>query len=247
MSGDWIIPTGACKAILGTTLFYPCSGNDLIAPLQMFGPFINTFWFVDRGYFSPGHQDTRHYGMDGSADMQEPLLGHEPLYTLRKVTIDGPPSWDRYKRDIEPCIRSEVYQHAPTGRQITVHLRRGYGRSAFHKHIRTIGIFFYRGDSLGGGGSGNFWLKPEHLDRVIDRLVDGGLIVTDGSNSGWSGYRQLRAHHHKTFLGSPRELVESSEPFTDRAGNRFRCIGYVGERYGPTLIWQIRKRLPVSA
>jgi len=50
------------ESIRDSTLFYPCSGNDLLVPIELFSPYVTDFWFVDRGYFSPGHHGTKHYG-----------------------------------------------------------------------------------------------------------------------------------------------------------------------------------------
>jgi hypothetical protein len=58
-------------------LFYPGSGNDLLVPIQLFSPFVTDFWFVDKGYFSPGHQDTHYDGLDIPATMQRPLLADD--------------------------------------------------------------------------------------------------------------------------------------------------------------------------
>ena len=35
----------------GRTLFYPCSGDDLAAPLGIFAPYCQDFWFVNTAYF----------------------------------------------------------------------------------------------------------------------------------------------------------------------------------------------------
>lgn len=106
-----------------------------------------------------------------------------------------------------------------------------------------MGVFFYRGDSLGEGGSGDLWLDQKHLEEVCDKLVDGGLIVTDGSNHREDhAIRPLwRYNHKKPPTDDPRELVESIDPFTDKSGRHFTCVGYAGYKYGPTLIWRVRK------
>jgi hypothetical protein len=44
------------ESVRGKTLFYPCSGMDLMSPIALFSNYIDDFWFVDRGYFSPWHQ-----------------------------------------------------------------------------------------------------------------------------------------------------------------------------------------------
>lgn len=51
---QYILDNEALAAVEGTALFYPCSGNDLDVPIRLFSPFVAEFWFVDRGYFTPG-------------------------------------------------------------------------------------------------------------------------------------------------------------------------------------------------
>lgn len=242
----YILGSNALGAVEGTALFYPCSGNDLEVPIRLFSPLVTEFWFVDQGYFTPGHQDTKRYGFDRPANEVEPLLGDDADYKLLRKDIDGVPYWSLHDRDIEPCILTETYEHLQSGKTVTVNRRRGYGFSAFRNDIRKIGVFFYRGDSQGEGGSGNLWLDPKHVDEVCAKLVDGGLFVTDGSqrkrwmNSTSTGaYHQLSKYNFEKCPMPPDELVDSSKPFTDSKGRTFTCIGYAGERYGPTLVWRV--------
>ena len=236
----------------GTTLFYPCSGYDLFVPIQLFSPFVSDYWFIDRGYFSPGHQDTRYFQFDAPADQQKPLLLGYNNYEWQESKITGPASWTPYEMDIEPCVLSETYRHVTSGNLIRVHRRRGYGFSAFNKEIARkrcrLGVFFYRGDSEGEGGSGNIWLTPERIEAICEKLVDGGFIVTDGCQHGWFIEHQELWKNHRTYRreltpSNPRELIKSYESFEDKKGNRFTCVGYAGHRYGPTMIWQVKKRL----
>jgi hypothetical protein len=232
----------------GTALFYPCSGSDLATPIGMFSPVVTDFWVVDRGYFSPGHQDTKRYGFDASADRIAPVLAGAADYELLGTAIRGLPAWPCGVRAIEPCVLPETYRHLPTGRRIKVRRRRGYGFSAFRQEIRQIGVFFYRGDSLGEGGSGNLWLDPKHVHELCGKLIDGGLIATDGSQrKKWRNWTRSGAYHQFSRFGSdecrlsPEELVKSAKPFADPWGRVFRCVGYAGQRYGPTLVWQVNK------
>lgn len=248
-----ILDEKALTPLKGTTLFYPCSGYDVFVPIQLFSPIVSDYWFIDRGYFSPGHQDTCHLGFDAPADQQKPLLIGDKNYEWIESEITGPASWTRYERDIEPCVLSETYSQVKSGNLIRVHRRRGYGFSAFNKEIVhnnrcRLGVFFYRGDSEGEGGSGNIWLTPERIETICNKLVDGGLIVTDGSQHGWCNeHQELWKNNWKSRRelrpSKPSDLIKTYEPFEDKKGNRFTCVGYAGHRYGPTMIWQVKKRL----
>ena len=232
------------KSVRGKTLFYPCSGMDLMSPIALFSDYIDDFWFVDRGYFSPGHQDIRfsEEKYDRAADRQPPVLDGIDEYVFLGKDIRGPVSWKWMDPNIEPCLVTEKYLHRPTGRQITVRRRRGYGYSAFRteKGISPLGVFFYRGDSMGEGGSGNMWFKSENLAAICSMMSEGGFIVTDGSGSGYRSVRKYWSYGGQYDSMSPEELVLDARPFT-RAGFRFTCVGYAGERYGPTLIWKVSK------
>ena len=70
-------------------LFYPCSGFDLEVPVTHFAPVIDVFWFVDRGYFRPDHQDTRFNHLDRPADSISPIFKH-PDFDYIRCTLEGP-------------------------------------------------------------------------------------------------------------------------------------------------------------
>jgi hypothetical protein len=72
---------------------------------------------------------------------------------------------------------------------------------------------------------------------VLSKLISGGLLVTDGSQHDSRKYRELWKFHD-TKVG--REAMELVKGFS-RDGCSFACVGYAGQRYGPTLIWQVRK------
>jgi hypothetical protein len=253
MKESLILDREVLERISNSKLFYPCSGNDLQTPIKLFSPYVTDFWFVDRGYFSRGHSSIKNDGLDAPADKQRPVLEGDGQYRLLNTEIDGPPNWHSRDVDITPCILSETYRHIQTNREVTIHRRRGYGFSALRKEkgIDKLGVFFYRGDSAGEGGSGNLWLKPDHLDEVCNKLFDGGLIVSDGSdgtmyyrNGGiykelWK-YRQ-RNYNPKKLSKCPEELIKNMKSFTDIKGRRFSCIGYAGRKYAPTMIWQVHK------
>lgn len=223
-------------------LFYPCSGNDYLVPIEIFAPYVIDFWFVDRMYFSAKHP----------ADTAQPVLKNDARYELLSKKIDGPSSWPSSNPDITPCVLTECYKHIETGRIMRIHRRRGYGFSALRNEdkIQTIGVFFYRGDSQGEGGSGNWWLEQEHLDEALDKLIDGGLLVLDGSdgkpykrNSGI--HKEICKYTRNTPVSlTPKELVASMNVVTDHKKREYHCVGYAGMKYGPTMIWQVYTVLP---
>lgn len=245
------INNGLCrKTTERKVLFYPSCGKDWRVPLRLFAPNITDFWFVDKKYFTAG----------SSADKQKPLLRFSKQYQLVEKSLTGSPSWSPYCPDIEPCVLTETYKHRANDRLIRIHFRRGYGFSALRREsaLSRLAIFFYRGDSLGEGGSGNLWLAPDHLGDVLARLEDGGLIITDGSNMGrrTSEYQPLMALRQYTQVyfeehgiedqAIGKTLVELAQPFRNQAGKYFECVGFAGFRYGPTMIWRVTNKPPSS-
>lgn len=58
--------------------------------------------------------------------------------------------------------------------------------------LPLIDVLFYRRDSTGEGGSGLYILGKEWLPRILQHFPDeGGLIITDGSNSGSGIFRKM--------------------------------------------------------
>jgi hypothetical protein len=206
---------------------------------------VSEFWFFDVDYF---RDDVPNYWKGKPAHQVEPMLSAKDGYELIKKTIDGPPTarmemrkipnTHRHFRALEPCVLTETYRHLQTGKTVKVHRRRGFGEVAFYKLISSLGVFFYRGDSEGDGGSAYHWLWPQNLRTVLSKLISGGLLVTDGSNHDSRKYRELWKHHHTKLRRKAMGLVK---PFS-RDGCSFACVGYAGQSYGPTLIWQVFKQ-----
>lgn len=59
--------------------------------------------------------------------------------------------------------------------------------------IEVIDVLFYRGDSqCEGGGSGIFILGDSFLPYILKRFpTEGGLIITDGSNSRGGNFKKM--------------------------------------------------------
>ena len=231
------------RAVEGTTLFYPHSGRDYLLPISLFAPHVREFWFADLEYF----------GKDNSADLAKPLFRLKDRFELLNVEVSGPPIAVKEFRPhpfIEPCVRTESYLHIESNQVIKVHRRRGFSGPAFHK-LKSIGVFFYRRDS--SEGSSTAWLaapnySPNKRQRwlvheVVDKIVDKGLIVTDGSrcdgeHNPYKGFRQFSSSSNRNLHD---EAVDLAKPFEDDEGREFRCVGYAGQGNGPVLIWQVSK------
>jgi hypothetical protein len=193
------------KPILGTSLLYPCCGDDLEEPLRLFGSSVSDFFFVD----------TRSRPPDLPGNLKE-----------FAVPVARPFS-----------SRSQSFQDLATDNIYRLNRWTRRGESAFDS-VSKLGVFFHRGDTLaaGEGSSGVPWLGRYWLGRILDKLVVGGFIVTDGSNCPLDGPQEMRRHYWKSNIGA--DAVSMARDFTYQHRN-FTCLGYAGEGYGPTLIWQV--------
>lgn len=247
-----IDPGADLSGLAGTSLFYPCSGADLLTPVTLFAGMVATLHFVDRGYFRPGHQDTRHFGLDRPAAEAGPILAPAHEWSLlgkdhaefeSEVDEDDEDDFDPWRRYRGIARLTETYHHNPSGREFRVIRSNDDARRAFDGLSDPLGVFFYRGDSLGEGGSGILWNDAPLLERVMGKLVNGGLLVTDGSNPGEGNHRSFSQHAPLLSACAVRTAKHAREKigysFTDFVGRRLKCIGYAGQRYGATLIWQV--------
>lgn len=265
------LASGVIDQVAGSTLFYPCTGADWAVPVAMFAPWISDFWFVDRRYFIPGHQDTSHHCLDLPPAEAPPLLHRHPAYALLHRAIEQPllepqnwrerpqfrydePGLEAWRQgqqrpgaaEAAPLIVTEHYLHQPSGRNVRLHRCRGDALAYFRGEPRlsTPGVFFYLGDSAGEGGSGIRWLGEPLQSEVLRRLRPGGLFVSDGSDGAMfpdessSIFRRGQRPHIAPDRDIARVVAEIRPIQTDR-GQRLRCVGYAGQRYGSTLVWQM--------
>lgn len=214
----------------GGVLYYPCCGTDVAEPLQLFGDRISTFHFSElrvRAIPTKRIDDWRIVHHE-AVDVGCRKISHGPMHNIERT------------RQVRVGRR-----HAITGQRGTRTIQiiwHEYDAVQAFEEIDSIAVFFFRGDCPheGEGSSGVLWLREPLFGKVLDKLLDGGLIVTDGSN----GYHPKTNHDHAPLWRdwNAKPMANSSPPSNfDYANRRFRCVGSVGHRYGPTYIWQVAK------
>ena len=226
------LATGALHPIVGTfrnrRLFYPCSGPDLREPIESLLPTgIHDFWFADIRYRS---RQTQLHGERFSQIART-------CKATRYINNHG----DAYHL----MLHRSLHRHLPSGRCFYVTFLGGDARNAldFIENQLDIrfSIFLHRGDSTGEGGSNIPWLKGELFPRVLCRLENQSLIITDGSLAN-TCLSTFCTKQRKTNLDcsqiSDKEVVGHSKPFQAH-GRHFECIDALGRRYGPTLCWHV--------
>ncbi|WP_411902303.1 hypothetical protein [Methylorubrum thiocyanatum] len=235
----WLVTEEARAIARGGVFFYPCAGADTEEALAAFAPDIATFWFCD-----PAYQADRVGAIAGCERTGPVSVRGEPDASVGARETEG-----RIHRWIEPCVWTAPLRHRSTGAEVTAHWRRGFGEYALAREFpdRSISVFMHRGDSPGEGGSGSHFLdrRPKRheplaclFDKLAAKLQDEALVVSDGSNS---GIRELRTFHNNMEIKAPRAFEASAGESFERWGFRWRCVGYLGRKYGPTLIWKLTR------
>lgn len=168
------------------SLFYPCCGSDTQHAIESFGPYVAECHFADP-YNPPS-------GRSESAPERRPV---DVPHVGAVVVGEG----KRRQFDNSIC---RAYSHAKDGLLTLIH------------DVPPLSVFYYRGDSTGEGGSNQRWLEPVLFHTVLARLLDGGLIATDGSNCG-SGRRDRNVPWDAL-------CASDSEDSFVYAGRRFRFV-----------------------
>lgn len=136
------------------SLFYPCCGSDTAHAVASFGPYVTDCHFADP--YNPPCGRSR-----PAPDLKQILVP-----SVETVVVGG-----RVGRTIVNA-NSVVHSHEKDGLLTLI------------EDIGLLSVFYYRGDSYGEGGSNQRWLEPVLFHTVLARLLDGGLIATNGSNCG---------------------------------------------------------------
>jgi hypothetical protein len=226
---DQYIDPDALNTLVGASLMYHGSGDDWQEPLEFFAPTISDFWFVDVGYFRCE-----------SAETSRPLASKSPLFELTCRELLGPSVSTPEQREhngvsyphIEPCLLIEKYMHTASGIEVTIRRRRGYGERTL-PFIDRLGVFVHRGDSPGESGSNVRWLSHRRIGSLLSHLLNGGLIVTDGS---LSDARETRKFQSSSL--SSEEAFQNARAFA-KWGYEWHPVGWLAPRRGPTLIWKV--------
>jgi hypothetical protein len=128
--------------------------------------------------------------------------------------------------------------------------RKGYGQYALYElENDSLNCFYHRGDSTGEGGSNVFYLgnrDSRHgpiarlFDRLLLKLTDKALIVTDGSNSDFGVLKEF----YSTIRNLGKDIVvEKSKNKTISIGGAvLRCVDVLDYRYNHTLVWEVSKK-----
>ena len=210
------------------TLFYPCCGSDFISPIASFHDIIDTFYFCCL-------EDQQ---IDNT-ELQKWLLGFKLV--SNNVKVKFPVKHTKienrgYNEQKKAEKYLDVWKNIKTGREIKIYrvIQDGLTMLLYDPILSQIGIFFYRGDGSGDGGSGIGWLMTDkdktesyleyNIHHVLQRLSENGLIVTDGSNSGVE---------YRFFYDKNKYDIKRNDKI-------FHCLGKISSsRDNQTVVWQV--------
>lgn len=236
-------------------LFYPCCGDDTYQPIIYFLDIVSEFHFADSRIIpnlpklecEPNRNIIRKENYHDRR-IDEPciiprsiienvieiehaveLINRDKISVFEKADI----RFSDLKNE-RNWLYKEKWIHN-SGREIPINLHIQDGLATFIT-LPPVSVFFLRGDSEGEGGSGQRWLGERVFKVVLDKLVDGGLIVSDGS--GWDPDEYKTAPWKIMW-----EKKNNEEPST------FFCLGrefdYIGSLAGvgkKTHIWKVTRK-----
>ena len=254
---EHILPEDTLSNIEGGNLFFPNSFRDYHEAILLFSPYITDFWFVDFQLFSKNQ----------SVYEAEPLFTRRTSrYEFQAQEVIGSPSpkyrWfpdleipTRNHRSVGPCTLNEIFLDRVSGKRITIHRMRAHPWEAFQA-LDQISVFFYRYNPTRNNNNIKTnveWFSAKKLPnqqisgyfpKVLDKLTDKGLIVTDGLHYQYeenNPYSELLKFYKNRQISRERAMSQA-HLFTDDTGRTFHCVGYtLLATMGPTLIWQVKK------
>lgn len=229
-------------------LYYPCCGNDTIEPIRIFLNQVDQFHFADNDNIDlpavEGQGERRRYTSvfnrgKSCEGREEGRLPIRPNWFVQKsemhhididqVVLDfAKQLTDNVHLPKSPKIYQESWGNSRDGSKTEVICHRNDGVLTLCS-LDKLSVFFYRGDSVGESGSGQWWLGPKLFNFVIDKLLDGGLIITDGSNPD----PMFRRVEWASLWSEKNDFV-----YRDRA---FKCLGQIAPIRGrATYVWQVK-------
>lgn len=240
-------------------LLYPCCRDDTFEPIKLFIDTVSEYHFVDtkRSILLPILECKPNRPKEERCRVEGLEKRHViPSSIIKSIDMEGT-EWrvvnkkildELNELEIEPVgyrnresfTKMEEWAYTPDDkRRIKIYRHRQDGLVKFME-FDEVAVFFLRGDSSGEGGSGQEWFQPKIFDLIIDKLVDGGFIVTDGSSYyDWSIDEPWKPLYKKDKDSWDCDLEKPKDfSYKDR---RFICIGECGQGYGTVYLWKVEK------
>lgn len=225
-------------------LFYPCCGSDSYKPLVLFINSIKEFHFAQgEGVMLPRLE----CGVKNSDNFRNKYYNKENVFSIETIpfamSIKNKRNYDIIKQleneyftsfkfiRIDDINTKEIWKTKfSKNPKIEVYSHKFEGFISLYS-IDKISIFYYRTyqiyeDTL--DVSPFNWLSPVAFDAILDKLVDGAILILDGEDPEigykvpWSDL--WKEKYHKDFVYKERN---------------FSYIGEFGERYDKMKVWKV--------
>lgn len=242
-------------------LFYPCSGHDTYKPIRLFFDSISEFNFVDSRIIPQlpqlecnliGNNEKKNLVLTRNNNTNLPirkeLISSAIAFDPYDDTINNQKIADLDRKGIKPAeyngetgkIYKQEWQLVRGNRKVNIYRHKQDGLATFCT-LGNIAVFYLVRDSEGEGGSGQRWFQKSIFDYILDKLLDRGLIVTDGSGYDYNiiNTAQWKSLWANTNAGS-KNKSKKPEDFIYKE-RKFNCLGECGKGYGPIYIWQVIK------
>jgi len=176
-------------------LFYPCAGYDSLEPIELFGSLVDNMVFADIRDVKLPHPNcdmifyhnvkSRVYKEKSQGEIHRGII-EEVHINLENRNLDISRSLNNYFsinlgsiRTVNRSKKIEWFLEDKSKIKLTTIKNDGFLSLLT---LNDISVFFYRGDSPGEGGSGQWWFSPQLFKILTSKLVNGAIIVTDGNN-----------------------------------------------------------------
>lgn len=243
-------------------LFYPCVGDDTFEPIKLFIDSMSEFHFVDsrliprlprleakvKGFCEKDNSNRRLPRMYENNMFPRELITSAIAFQPYDDTIDIQKMYNLKLSGIKLAgyhnqvgkIHKQEWRLTKDNKKIEIYAHQQDGLATFTS-LDRIAVFFLRRDSEGEGGSQQRWFQKKLFEMILDKLMSGGLIVTDGSGSDPSIYdnapwKPLWVSRHTR---TQSESVSSNPDGFEYYNRKFKCLGQCGTGYGPVYVWQV--------
>jgi hypothetical protein len=203
------------------SLFYPMAGMDVRQPIISFLPHrINTFFFCDK--------NRRYDVRDALPVAQFDFKGFDNV-----LDAEIADQWGLSRADVT-TMRWIATRSGQEFRTSYLKVDAQELMATLGTRGEQFGVFFYRGDSPGEGGSDVYLLQPPLLETTLSLIENNGVLVSDGSNA----VPEFSVFHDQR---PPIRKIRAMEDF-EIFEHDFYCIGSCGYKYGPSIAWRVTNR-----
>lgn len=226
--------------------YYPSCGRDTYWPIKLFGELVDEMHFSDvNGVILP-------YVENGISLEGKNEISKYEVEKRKKIGV----MFNKEITHAEKIVHG-VYNHS-VGEDFNKYFNKNLGDIRYHTNfvteiwktlsnhevkiithkfdgiltllkLKNLSVFFYRNNENGESRCNQLWFHEELLDIVLDKLVDGALIVADGSGS-LNGF---------PWMNAKKSRYKEKYRYKDID---FTYLGAINDNYKSCQVWQVKKK-----